>query len=145
MSGSGKKNKDTLIPLINALVEDVFATSDQEILAEFIETRNDPSQNSEMMRALFEKSIVMSNKDRLRNAQAGLAADRAAVAPAKIVSIANVRHRLRRALAACPPHIKLTLAARNESELSESDIQGMLQDLEELGIVIPDEQNDGHS
>lgn len=144
MSGSGKK-KDALIPLIDALIEDVLATSDQEILAEFIETKNDSAQNSEAMRALFEKSLIKSNKSRLRDAQAGLAADRAAIAPAKIINIANVRQRLRRVLAACPPEIKLTLAARNESELSDSDVQGMLQDLEELGIVDPEEQSDGHS
>jgi hypothetical protein len=61
------------------------------------------------------------------------------VAPArpKIVSMANVRDRLRRALATCPPDVKLTLAARNENELSDADVLGMLQDLEELGIVAP--------
>jgi hypothetical protein len=144
MSGLGKK-KDALIPLIDALVEDVLAMSDQEILAEYIETGDDLAQNSETMRALFEKSIVKSNKKRLRDAQAGLATDRAAIAPTKIVNIANVRDRLRRAIAACPSDVKLTLAARNESELSDADVQGMLQDLEELGIVVPDEQSDGHS
>ena len=43
-----------------------------------------------------------------------------------------------RALAACPPNVRLTLAARNESELSDGDVLGMLQDLEELGLVTPD-------
>jgi type IV secretory pathway VirJ component len=131
--------------LVDTLVEDVLATSDQEILAEFVEMKNNPAQNTEAMHALFEKSVVKSNKSRLRDAKAGLAADRAAIAPTKIVNIANVRDRLRRALAACPPDVKLTLAARNESELSDADVQGMLQDLEELGIVVPDEQSDGHS
>ena len=145
MSRTGKKKREALIPLVNTLVEDVLATSDQEILAEFVEIKNNPAQNTEAMRALFEKSVVKSNKSRLRDAQAGLAADRAAIAPTKIVNIANVRDRLRRALAACPPDVKLTLAARNESELSDADVQGMLQDLEELGIVVPDEQSDGHS
>lgn len=44
-----------------------------------------------------------------------------------------------------PPDIKLTLAARNENELSDADVQGMLQDLEELGLVVSDEQSGGHS
>jgi hypothetical protein len=54
--------------------------------------------------------------------------------------MANVRTKLRRALASCPPEVKLTLAARNESELSDADILGMLQDLEELGIVVADDE-----
>jgi hypothetical protein len=37
--------------------------------------------------------------------------------------------------------MKLTLAARNESDLSDADILGMLQDLEELGIVVTDDES----
>jgi hypothetical protein len=144
MSGAGKKG-GALIPLVDALVEDVLATSDQEILAETIETRGDSTQNAERMRMLFEKSIVRSNKRHLREAQARLAADRAAVIPAKIANIANIRERFRRVLAVCPPDVKLTLAARNESELSDTDIEGMIRDLEELGIAVPDDESDGHS
>jgi hypothetical protein len=39
--------------------------------------------------------------------------------------------------------VKLTLAARNENELSDVDVLGMLQDLEELGIVARDDEGDG--
>jgi hypothetical protein len=59
--------------------------------------------------------------------------------------MANVKDRLRRALAMCPPDVKLTLAARNENELSDADVLGMLQDLEELGIVAPDDENGSKS
>jgi hypothetical protein len=97
------------------------------------------------MRALFEESLLKANKDRLRAAKAGLAASRAPAAAAKVVSMANVRERLRRALASCPPDVKLTLAARNEDELSDADVLGMLQDLEELGVITPDDDGDGQS
>jgi hypothetical protein len=59
--------------------------------------------------------------------------------------MANVRDRLRRALATCSPDIKLTIAARNENELSDADVLGMLQDLEELGIVAPDDESGSQS
>jgi hypothetical protein len=32
--------------------------------------------------------------------------------------------------------------ARNENELSDADMLGMLQDLEELGIAIPEDRGD---
>jgi hypothetical protein len=59
--------------------------------------------------------------------------------------MSDVRGRLRRVLASCPPDVKLTLAARNESELSDADVLGMLQDLEELGIVMSDDESAGQS
>jgi hypothetical protein len=93
------------------------------------------------MRMLFEKSILKANKSRLHAAQTGLAADRAAPANPKIVSVTNVRARLKRALANCPPEVRVTLAARNENELSDADVLGMLQDLEELGIVVSDDES----
>ena len=59
--------------------------------------------------------------------------------------MANARERLRRVLASCPPDMKLTLAARNENELSDADVLGMLQDLEELGIIRPDDESAGQT
>jgi hypothetical protein len=145
MTDTDKKGRKALGRLADVLIEDVLAASDEEILAEFAETHGDPAKNSTEMRALFEESLLKANKDRLRAAKAGLAASRAPAAAAKVVSMANVRERLRRALASCPPDVKLTLAARNEDELSDADVLGMLQDLEELGVITPDDDGDGQS
>jgi hypothetical protein len=41
--------------------------------------------------------------------------------------------------------VRLTLAARNEYELSEADVLGMLLDLEELGIVAPEDSSGSRS
>ncbi|HVQ72348.1 MAG TPA: hypothetical protein VMT08_33090 [Bradyrhizobium sp.] len=141
MTGPDKKGREALARLADVLIEDLLAAPDEEILAEFVEERGDPVKNAEDMRALFEKSILKSNKDRLRAARAGLEADQASPATAKLINIANVRTKLKRALASCPPEVKLTLAARNESELSDADVLGMLQDLEELGIVVSDDDS----
>ena len=145
MTNTDKKGREALGRLVDVLVEDVLAASDEEILAEFVETHGDPAKNSAEMRALFEKSVLKANKDRLHAAKAGLAASRAAPPASKIVSMENVRERLRRVLASCPPDVKLTLAARNENELSDADVLGMLQDLEELGIITSDDESAGHS
>jgi hypothetical protein len=145
MTGADKKGREALARLADVLVDDLLAASDQEVVAEFVETLGDPAKNAEAMRMLFEKSVVKASKNRLHAAQAGLAADRAAPANPKIVSIANVRARLKRALANCPPEVQVTLAARNENELSDADVLGMLQDLEELGIVVPDDEGGNQS
>ncbi len=143
MTGADKKALRALSRLANALVEDVLTTSDWDTLAEFAEAYGDPSKNSDAMRTLFEKSVLNVRKARLRAAQAGVGADRASSTARKVVSIENARGKLRRVLASCPPHVKLTLAARNEDELSDADVLGMLQDLEELGIVAPDDTSGG--
>jgi len=141
MTGADKKGREALARLADVLVDDLLAASDQEIVAEFVEAQGDPAKNAEAMRILFEKSVLKANKNRLHAAQAGLAADQAAQVNLKIVSMTNVRARLKRTLANCPPEVKVTLAARNENELSDADVLGMLQDLEELGIVAPDDEN----
>jgi hypothetical protein len=143
MTDTDKKGRKALGRLADVLIEDVLAASDEEILAEFAETHVDAAKNSAEMRALFEKSVLKANKNRLHAARAGLAASRATAPRAKVVNMANVRERLRQVLASCPPDVRLTLAARNENELSDVDVLGMLQDLEELGIVTPDDESDG--
>lgn len=143
MTGADKKRRDVLSRLANALVEDILAASDQEILAEFAEAHSDSTKNADTTRALFEKSVLDARKARLRTARAGVAASRAAPASAKVVSMEDARGRLRRLLASCPPNVKLTLAARNEDELSDADVLGMLQDFEELGIVPPSDESGG--
>jgi hypothetical protein len=142
MTVKDKMGREELARLADVLIEDVLAASDQEIVAEFVETQGDPAKNAEAMRALFEKSVLTANKGRLHAAKAGLAADQARSATPKVVSMTNVRERLERALANCPPEKKLTLAARKESELSDADVLGMLQDLEELGITVPNDESD---
>jgi hypothetical protein len=137
MTGTNKK----ALRLADALVEDILSTPDRKILGEFTDLNGDPRKNSDGMRALFEKSVLKVRKARLHAAQAGVAADRIPSPTRKVASIEDARSRLRRALASCPPHVRLTLAARNEDELSEADVLGMLLDLEELGFVGPEDSS----
>ena len=131
--------------LADALVDDILSTPDDEILAEFADVNGDSSKNSDAMRVLFEKSVLRVRKARLHAAQAGVAADRIPSPPRKVVSMEDARGRLRRVLKSCPPNVKLTLAARNEDELSDADVLGMLLDLEELGFVDPNDSPGGQS
>lgn len=135
MTGNNKKERAALDRLADAFVNDILTTSDEDILAEFRESHGDPARHAAEMRDLFEKSIIAANKRRLTAAKAGAAAARAPVAA--LADIADARRRLRAVLDAPDLPTGLTLAARKENELSDSDIAGMLDDLRELGIVPP--------
>jgi hypothetical protein len=145
MTGTPKTARAALDRLANALVEDILCASDEDILAEFQEDHGDPERHAAGMCALFERNLIAANKGRLEAARAGVAANRRPTgAAASVADIANARARIRAVLDAPGfPH-KLTLAARKESELSDADILGMLDDLRELG-VLPPEDNVGGS
>jgi hypothetical protein len=131
--------------LNDALVDDILNASDEDILAEFTEEGGDPERNAEEMRALFEKSVLTTNKGRMVAAKAGAAADRKAArqASAGAIDIADARARLRAIINHPDVPSDLTLAARKEDELSDVDILGMLEDLAELGIMPPEADDDG--
>lgn len=137
MTGKGDKERIALSRLANALTDDILSASDDDILAELREAGEDPARNADDMRGLFEKTVLLANKKRLNAAKAGAASVRE-VFPAPVSSAADIgaaRARLRQIIEApCGTH-KVTLAARKESEMSDSDVLGMLDDLVELGIL----------
>jgi hypothetical protein len=143
MTGNNKKERQPLSRLVEALVEDILAASEEDILAEEAEAGADPAKTADAMQALFEKSVLLSNKDKMRRAKAGADAARYVVVVPMATAAANPREYLRRVLASRPSGVPITLAARNESELSDEDVLGMLQDLEELGITLPKDTTGG--
>ena len=143
MTGKDKKERAALARLADAFVDDILQASDEEILAEFTESHGAPAKNAADMRALFERTVLATNKRRLKAAQAGVAANRVPTNVTPPIDIAEARQKLRRILASGTPVAKLTLAARNEDELSDSDVLGMLEDLRELGALPPDDDKGG--
>ena len=141
MIGKDKKERAALDRLADFFVDDILSTSDEDILAEFEEAHGDPDQNAADMRALFERSLLRSNKKRLVAAKAGAAESRrpSSVSTTAPIDMQAARARLRSVVDAPGLPQKITLAARKESELSDLDILGMLEDLEELGIFPPDD------
>jgi hypothetical protein len=129
--------------LANLLVDDILGASDDEILAEFRADGGDPERYVVEMRARFEKSVIWNNKTRLAAAKAAVAADkrRRAQHSASVIDIASARRRLREVLMRTDLPQPLTLAARKESDLSDADILGLVADLEELGILPPEDGN----
>lgn len=143
MTGKDKKERAALARLADAFVDDILQASDEEILAEFTESHGDPAKNAADMRALFERTVLATNKRRLKAAQAGVAANRVPTNVTPAIDIAEARQKLRRILASGTTVAKLTLAARNEDELSDADVLGTLEDLRELGALPPDDDKGG--
>ncbi len=144
MTENKHPEREALDRLADALADDILNASDEDILAEFRESDNNPDRHAAEIRALFEKSILVANKRRLAAAKAGAIASRTkgSEAPAPI-DMAKARQRLRTALDAPDASQELTLAARKESEMSDADVLGMLEDLRELGVLPPDDDSDG--
>jgi len=146
MTGRDDKQREALKRLADALVDDILNTSDGDILAEFRETHGDPDRHAVEMRDLFEKTVIAANKRRLAAAKAGVAASRRSRPTiAMPVDITEARRRLRAILQAPNAPRRFTLAARKESELSDADVLGMLDDLRELGLFLPDDEKSGGS
>jgi hypothetical protein len=142
MSDKDEKARKALQRLDEAFVEDIFETSDQEILAEFEKRHGNPAQYAVTMRARFEKTVLNANKSRLKAARAAL--DAAASRPhqaAEVIDIAEARRKLRGVLSSGTAAGKLTIAARNENELSDADILTMITNLRELGLWPEDKDN----
>lgn len=137
MTGKGDKERIALSRLANALTDDILNASDEDILAELQDAGGDPAKNADDMRALFEKTVLLANKKRLSAAKAGAASVREVFAPpvSSAVDIGAARARLRKIIETPGGAHKVTLAARKESEMSDSDVIGMLDDLVELGIL----------
>lgn len=142
MTGNPKTARAALDRLADVLVEDILSASDEDILAEFRETHGEPEAHAADMRVLFEKSLIAANKRYLTAAKAGVAAShRPAGARVPTIDIAKARARLRAVLDAPGLPHQLTLAARKESELSDTDILSILDDLQELGVLPPDDED----
>ena len=140
MTGSKQSDRKSMENLSKLLAEDIMSTSDEDLLAEFSECGGDPNAEAKRLRALFEASIVKANKSRLASARAGAMANRNASRFRTACTPQNARQRLRSILGQPGIPSRLTLAARKENELSDADVLGMLEDLQDLGFL-PDEDD----
>lgn len=139
MSGKDNSDRKALILLADAFVEDILNMSDEEILREFQEEGGDPERNREEVLKHLERAALSANKSRMVAAKAGASARTRAShrTSRKIVDITLARARLRSIIERSQSDSKVTLAARNEDELSDEDVLSILEDLEELDSMSP--------
>ncbi|PKP68476.1 MAG: hypothetical protein CVT82_15165 [Alphaproteobacteria bacterium HGW-Alphaproteobacteria-4] len=134
MTGRNNTEGDKIARLAKAFSDDIMSLSDDEALAEFAEMGGDATLNARIGADLLERASISINMQRMLQAKAGVAADKLRSARSTAtIGIAEARARLRSFLQ--QPGLQLTLAARNESELSDRDVLSALADLEELGLL----------
>jgi hypothetical protein len=143
MTGKKTKAQDALDRLADTLVDDILCASDEDILAEVKEDGGDAVRHAAGLRAHFERSVIVASKSKLEAAKAGVAQNRASgIEPAPPTDMAKARATLRRLMTQPEATAKLTMAARKESELSDADVVGLLEDLRALGVAIPGDKGD---
>jgi hypothetical protein len=141
------RDQEALARLNRALVDDILAASDESILAEAKEEGADPAGIVGATRDLFEKAALVSRKTLLAEARAAVAADRRRRSAAVTsLDTAAARRHLQRLLAQHPETAqKLTLAARKgkPGNFSDDEVFGLLEDFEDLGISLPEDDPSG--
>lgn len=142
MSDARGNKRRALARLRAALIEDILTASDESILAEAKQDGHDPEVVARDMRALFEETVAAGNKAALAAAKAAVAADHRRSATIIPLDPALARRRLARLFVQHPQEAKsLTMAARKGSsgDFSDEEVQGLLEDFEELGLSVPEE------
>jgi hypothetical protein len=115
------------------VVAEMSALTDEEIMKAAAEEHRDTKAEASRIRRVLLDAAVAHGKGRLKAAQADLAAEdaRAVGAGGVVLSFEAKRAKLAR-IVAQNPH--LTLAARQGEDVDESELDGYLADLAELGI-----------
>jgi uncharacterized membrane-anchored protein YjiN (DUF445 family) len=144
MTAEKRSDRTALDRLVDALVNDILNASDQELLEEVRNDQGDPAAIAATTRALFEESAVTTAKSLLAAAKAAVAADRRRLGSVAKTDMTEASRCLQDLLASDPEtRGKLTLAARKGKGLSEEDMRGMLEDLEELGVIRKADSDEG--
>jgi len=126
---------------LDRMVEDVYATSDEEILKEAGEVYGSADAAVARVQGALAAALKRSGRKKLEQARAGVRAAREARGTTNVVAlpVAEKRKILDRFAGNDNPiRDKLTMAARNGVPIGEAEIDGMLEDLIELGAI--DEQ-----
>jgi hypothetical protein len=145
MTGPEDRDREALDRLQQALIEDILATSDDDILAEAAEEGIDPEAAATANRALFEKALAINKKARLEAAKAAVAADRRRALTVLPSNPIEARRLLARLLKRHPKTSgELTMAARKGQggDLSDAEVYSFLEDFRDLGIDLSDAADD---
>ncbi len=136
MTDKRSEERRKLASLANVLLDDLFETSDEDILKEVIEAGGDPSAISDQMRARFKNTLLQACKERMNVARAGRKAIQGGADTTNVVYISIARQALRRAF----QQDGLLMAARNETEsdLTDEEVLRKYNDLIHLGVIDPE-------
>lgn len=138
-----RKDNEMLERLRDALVQEILEATDAEILKEVEEDHRSIVGEADKVRALFEQAQKLVAKKRLTAAKEAIAQEKELGRKIIDISPAVARRKLAAILNGHPEVTKeFTLAARKGKDLSDSDVLGMLEDLQELGLYHPEDDSE---
>jgi len=126
-----------LLRLADFLVEDIWDINDETLLAEAIEENIDVDNVVSQTRELISNAIEKSGKRRMSAAKDGVQRLRQSPSEAIKAFPFERKHEIIRQVYDQQAG-DLTVAARKEDELSESDIDSVLEAMIELGVIDSD-------
>lgn len=132
-----------LFRLTDALVADLMALSDDELLREIRDSGDDPEAVAAEVRDALQATVTRESKARLGKARESLDAARVARAGGNLLSLPLPRkQQILGQFAANDGRLRerLTMAARKGDGASEREVDDILRDLRDLG-AIDDEGN----
>lgn len=131
---NSKKPSNALDRLTDFFVEDILNTSDAELKTEVEAEGNDPQAIADDMRSIYDCAYARVARKKLIAAKAAVEKQKNAPGNAIGVSIKDARKAIVSLFTDRPDlKEKLTLAARSLDELSDRDLEGLIEDLRELG------------
>jgi hypothetical protein len=138
MSGRNDASQ-RLANLTDALIQDLLQASDGELIEEVREDGEDAQVVSDRVAAIITAAVAKQGKAALARARNELQAARirkSAIGSTGILSL-NEKRRIVARFAARDAQLrdKLTMAARSGQEPTESDLDSLLQDLRDLGVI----------
>lgn len=134
MSGSDKPTaKEQLQRVEDALLESILNATPNELREEISAAGGDPEAFIADVEATIAAAKAACARQRLQDARSKLAEWRNEKATAGVESLAAARDKLQRVRSGDKAlHEKMMLAARKEKGLSDSDFDGLLEDLVDL-------------
>ena len=132
MTNKDNEIEDELDRLTDALVRDILLLSDEQVIAEAKEDFGDIDEIVLCMKAVVQGSISEAGKRQMKAAKTNLATVESGIEGAIQNLSVDQKRQLLRTISDSQP---LTMAARNEKELEEDDLDAMLQVLLKLGVI----------
>jgi hypothetical protein len=137
MTGKDRDHDQEMNRIETALIEDITARSDDEVLAEAKEDHGDIDAAAQNLRNLVSRALNRDARSKLESARAAVWVARAQRALRVIPGSFDTKKKLLLSVIAhqSANSQPLTLAARNADELTEADVDSVLQDMQDLGLI----------
>lgn len=139
MTNKKLTSSEQLDRLANSLVTDIIELSDEEILDDANEQFDNPTTEVDRLKSIINNALLQSAKAKLTYAKNSVNAYKQEAVESNVIHLSNAeKHTIIKKYTIKDPDLqqKLTLAARKgEGIQTENDIEGMFEDMVELGLI----------